>query len=205
MTTTEQNPEYQTYPEPFRAFAEKLQEAMTDALDIQQNKRECGQLTKIFDCLADTGRSVHVYGFWTTRSKALATEWEVLRTAFLEAQTEQTQEEPETPNESSTPESPIQATENQSEPTEPSTKPARKYKTINYVEDQNPFRPGSKNAKVWDLLVEGGHTAEALAEATGADLKSVNYLIWLARRNGIEIQKIPETKTFKLIGPAQTA
>jgi hypothetical protein len=90
------------------------------------------------------------------------------------------------------------------EPTPPA-KPKREYRKIEYVDGQNPFRAGSKNAKVWNLLVEGGHTAEAIAEASAADLKSVNYLIWLARRSGIEIQADKETKTYRLAPEAQPA
>jgi hypothetical protein len=194
-----------TIPEPFQAFAERLQEAMTDALECRQNKREYGQLTMIFNCLTDGRKSVHVYGFWTHRAKALAAEWEEIRTAYLEAQAEPAQETADAQSESSGQESQEPAAESQPEAADADTKPARKYKTITYIEGQNPFRLGSKNAMVWDLLVEGGHTAEAIAEATGADLKSVNYLIWLCRRNGIEIQKSPETRTFKLLGPAPTA
>jgi hypothetical protein len=182
MTTqTQHNTATTTIPEAFQAFAAKLQDAMNDALEVQQNKREYGQLAKILACVSDTPQSITPFGFWTSRAKVLAAEWEDIRTDYLEDQAEQAQQEAEAP-----------------------AKPKRNYRKIDYIEGQNPFRAGSKNAKAWDLLVEGGHTAEEIAEASAADLKSVNYLIWLARRSGIEIQADKEIKTYRLAPEAQT-
>jgi hypothetical protein len=200
-----------------RPFAAKVLQAMNAAVDAG-NKRLHGQLAKIFAAISPLD-AVEVWPFWAAESKALAAEWNDLRTATIQAQADQqaevhsdetqdqtarTDTEETAPQEAAEPvqESQPEAAQN---PTEESVKPKREYRKIEYVAGQNPFRPGSKNANVWDLLVEGGHTAEAIAEATGADLKSVNYLVWLARRGGIEIQKTPETKTLKLVGPVPTA
>ena len=195
MNTPEQPASSLThYQEPFRAFAGKLLQAMETA-EAAGNGRKRSQINKIL-CAVSRNEPPTIYSFWCAEAKALAAEWEELRTATLEAEVEQASDESkDTPPTTDTP-----ATDS---PTPP--KPKRSYRKIEYIPGQNPFRDGSKNAKVWDLLVEGGHTAQAIAEATTADLKSVNYLIWLARRNALEIQKDPETKTFKLIGPALTA
>jgi hypothetical protein len=82
-------------------------------------------------------------------------------------------------------------------------KAKREYRKIEYIPGQNPFREGSKNAKVWDLLVEGGHTREELGVLSGADDKSVGYILWLVRRSDIEIQCEKETKTYRLAPEAQ--
>ena len=190
MTTSNDLPSYlEVYDPEYRAFAHKLLHAMERAAKIEGNGRKRSQINKIL-CAVSRNEPPTIYSFWCAEAKALAAEWDDLRTATLEAQAEQaTDVSQETPP--STTDTP--ATDS---PTPP--KPKRSYRKIEYFPGQNPFRAGSKNAKVWDLLVDGGHTREELGALSGADDKSVGYLIWLVRRSGIEVHRDPTTKTFKL-------
>lgn len=86
-------------------------------------------------------------------------------------------------------------------PTPATDKLERKYREMTYSPGVNPFRAGSKNARVYELLQGEGGTKDALAEQSGADPKSVGYALWLLRRSGFPVKKDPETKTYRLEEP----
>jgi hypothetical protein len=91
------------------------------------------------------------------------------------------------------------ATEAAPDESSASSKAKREYRKIEYVPGQNPFRAGSKNAKIFDLLLAGGRTKEQLAQESGADLKSVGYIIWLCKRSGLEVLRYNPTKSYRLV------
>lgn len=176
------------YPENIQPFAEKLWASMNQALE-GQNKREYNQLNKILDAVGNN-EQVKALNFWTKSAKEFAREWEELRT----------QPTPEAlpDQENSTPEPATPETTPETLPETPDEKSKRKYRTITIENGKNPFREGSKNYKIFELLLEGGHTREQIAEKSGADNKSVGYIIWLLRRSGHVITRDSENKTFAL-------
>jgi hypothetical protein len=197
-------------PDELRPFATKVLQAMNAAVDAG-NKRLHGQLAKIITAIS-TMYAVEVWPFWAAESKVLAAEWNDLRAATLQTLTDQQADFQPVEGEDQTAQgSAADATsqeamepahENQSEADQESidapVKPKREYRKIEYVEGQNPFRAGSKNARIWDLLLEGGHTREELGSLSGADDKSVGYILWLVRRSGIKLHVDQETGEIRL-------
>jgi hypothetical protein len=218
----------ETYAEPYRAFAFKLMRYMEHALKVEDDRRKHGQICKVLNCL-DRDQKPTVYGFWCQEAKDLAKEWEILRTATLQARADRAAylqrleeedrarqaalaAEASAPAEQVAPQEPASpppatTTTEEPAPAEPPApaKPKREYRKIEYVPGQNPFRTGSKNAKIWDLLLDGSHTREELCALSGADDKSVGYILWLVRRSAIEIQCDKETKTYRLASEARQA
>jgi hypothetical protein len=184
--------------EDLRPFAAKVLQAMTAAVDAV-NKRLHGQLAKIFAAISPMD-AVEVWPFWSPRAKTLAAEWNDLRTATMEAHEQQEVEESQTSSEPTPQDTPVVTPDVQLEDAQTNEKPARKYRKIEYVLGQNPFRAGSKNAKIFELLADGnGHTKEELAQLSSANEKSVGYLLWLlSRSNNIPVVKDRATKTYRL-------
>jgi hypothetical protein len=205
-------PDYMdSYDPMIRPFAWKVLQAMTAAVDAE-NKRLHGQLAKIFAAISPMD-AVEVWPFWAAESKVLAAEWNDLRTAILQARTDQQddahpvegQDQPAqaNPEEMALWEAAEPVQESQPEADQGSAeapaKPKRTYRKIEYVPGQNPFREGSKNARIFDLLMAGGRTKEQIAEESGADLKSVGYVLWLlSGPNQIPIHHDKASKTYKL-------
>jgi hypothetical protein len=188
-------------PEPYRGLAGRLATAMTEALEAN-NKREHGQLRKILDAAATGGRiGVTVYPFWTQRAKRLAAEFEDLRSEMARP----TPDAPEHPSEpapsddsGSFPALEPQGGLTPAESVSPERTSKPKYREMTFVPGENPFRASSKNARVYELLCAGPHTKAQLADASGADPKSVGYAIWLLKRNGFPLVKDKEAKTYRL-------